>query len=140
MESWRTKAIEFFPELRDLVQKQATPLTLWTELYLVLVRFYDEGPIDDDQIRKVYAYARWCLVQPNTESVETDASSAAAVGFVESIPLNRRICEDLHRWVSAETFDGCENLFRYHLDDKQFQDFSADFHRRKRESGNSSGI
>jgi hypothetical protein len=104
------------------------------------VRAYDRDPIDEDRIRKIYDYASWCLTQPKTGSNDTDPSSGVEVSFIEPIPLNQRISEDLHRWMSAETFDDCEPLFRYTLDDKQFQDYSASFHRRKRESGDSSGI
>jgi hypothetical protein len=140
LESWRAKAIELFPDLKDLVEQEPSPLSLWIELYLVLARIYDRDPVDEDRIRKIYDYASWCFAQPETGSSDTDASSGVAVSFVESIPLNQRISEDLHRWMSVETFDGCENLFRYTLDEKAFQDFSAAFHRRKRESGDLSGI
>jgi hypothetical protein len=140
LESWRAKAIELFPDLRDLIEEEPSALSLWIELYLVLARIYDQDPIDEHRIRKIYDYASWCFAQPETGSRDTDASSGVAVSFVESIPLNQRISEDLHRWMSLETFDGCENLFRFHLDEKQFQDFSAAFHRSKRKSGNSTGI
>jgi hypothetical protein len=48
-----------------------------------------------------------------------------SVAFNEDIPLNQRISEDLYRWMSAETFNGCEPLFRYTLNDAEFQDFST---------------
>jgi hypothetical protein len=140
LEDWRAKAVEFFPDLRDLIEEETSPLSLWIELYEVLVRAYDRDPIDEDRIRKIYDYASWCFKQPETGNKDTDPSNGVSVSFIEDIPLNQRISEDLHRWMSAETFNDCEPLFRYMLNDEEFQDFSASFHRRKRESGNCSGI
>ena len=79
-------------------------------------------------------YASWCIQQPDTRDEATDPSSAVAVSFIEDIPLNQRISDDLHRGVSAKSFEGFENLFRYHLDDDEYQKFAADFHRKKKDS------
>jgi hypothetical protein len=36
--------------------------------------------------------------------------------LIEDIPFIRKAAEDLHRWMSVESFLGFETLFRYHLD------------------------
>jgi hypothetical protein len=113
---------------------------LWIELYHVLLTAYDQQPIDEERIGKVYEYASWCFEQPDTGNVATDLSSAVAVSFIEDIPLNQRISDDLHRWVSAESFDGFENLFRYHLSNEEYQKFAADFHRKKKGFGGPSRL
>jgi hypothetical protein len=135
LDDWRAKALEHFPDFRDLIEQEPSPLSLWIELYMVLVRAYDQEPINEEQIGKIYDYAAWCLRQPNTGNNDTDPSSGVAVSFIEDIPLNQRISEDLHRWMSAETFDDCESLFRYMLNDEQFQNFSASFHSKRRQFG-----
>jgi len=129
-----------FPDLRELIEQESSPMSLWIELYHVLVIAYDQQPINDERIGKVYDYAAWCLKQPQTGNKETDAPSGAAVSFIEDIPLNQRISDDLYRWVSAETFDGCENLFRYLLSDEEYQGFAAEFHRKKKEFGGASPL
>lgn len=66
-------------------------------------------------------------MQPHTDDAETDISSATAVGFIENPPLDKRVLEDLHGWVSLEAFQGCESLFRYHLSDAEYGRFSVEF-------------
>jgi hypothetical protein len=62
-----------------------------------------------------------------TEGVQTDLSSAAAVGLIEDIPLVRKVSEDLYRWMSIESFEGFENLFRYHLGEDEYRVFHDEF-------------
>jgi hypothetical protein len=50
---------------------------------------------------------------------------------MENLPLDQRVSEDLYRWLSLETFEGCENLFRYHLSDEQYRKFSSEFTEKK---------
>jgi hypothetical protein len=132
LQDWRAKALEYFPDLRDLIEKEPSPLSLWIELYHALVIAYDHQPIDENRIAKTYDYASWCFQQPETGNIETDPSNGVAVSFIEDIPLDPRISGDLYRWMSAETFNGCENLFRYHLNDEEFKNFSASFHDKKK--------
>ena len=132
MEDWRVKALECFPDLRELIEEASGPMGLWIELYIVLVTAYDE-PIDLKRIGKVYDYAGWCFEQPDSGDVETDPSSAASVALVENIPLDKRVSDDLYRWMSTEMFSGFENLFRYHLSDAEYLKFATDFHQRKKQ-------
>lgn len=140
MENWRTKALQYFPDLQELIDHESSPLSLWIELYQVLVNAYDQQPINEDRIGKVYDYAAWCLKQPETRNKETDPSNGVAVSFIEDIPLDQRISDDLYRWVSAETFDDCESLFRYVLNDEEFKRFAADFHRKRKQYGGPSRL
>ena len=133
MEPWRAKAIQVFPELRELILAQTNPMSLWIELHLVLERVYDQIPVDEDQIRQIYDYASWCFEQPDTGDVETDTSTAAAVAFVEHIPLDERVSDDLYRWMSIQSFNRFEDLFRYHLSDEEYRRFAADFHQKKKQ-------
>jgi hypothetical protein len=132
LEDWRAKALEIFPDLQDLVEEESGPIDLWIELHYRLVRAYDQQPINEDLIGRIYDYAAWCLAQPSTDVAETDPSSAAAVGLIENLPCDQNISNDLYRWMSTETFDGCEALFRYMISDDEYQLFAADFRRRKK--------
>jgi hypothetical protein len=132
VENWQATALELFPNLRELIEKQSTPMGLWIELTIALGDIYEEQPPNDEQIAKFYDYAAWCFKQPWTESAATDLSTAVAVCFVEHIPIHPGISHDVFRWMSAESFDGFENLFRYHLSDEEFKKFSAEFHDKKK--------
>jgi len=61
-------------------------------------------------------------------NVNTDLSSATAAGLIENIRLGKRVFNDLFRWMSQETFEGREKLFRYHLCVQEYKAFSAEFH------------
>jgi hypothetical protein len=134
MENWRAKALEQFPELQDLIEEQSGIVALWIELYDALEAAYEEQPLNDELIGKVYDYAAWCVSQPQDQGADVeDPSSAAAVGLIESIPLDKKISDDLYRWFSIETFEGCESLFRYHLSDDEYRKFSDDFMGKKKQ-------
>ena len=138
MGHWLAKARIVFPELETLINENQngpldpSPLDLWIDLFLELEKAYDTQPPNDDLIARIYDYAAWCFQQADMGDVDSDLSSAAAVGLIESIPLNKRVSDDLFRWMSQETFDGCEQLFRYHLSDLEYENFSSQFHRKKR--------
>ena len=136
MQDWRAKAIELFPDVPDVeevvTELSSTVFDLWLELYFTLVDCYQEKPCKDDLIGRIYDFASWCLAQPRTDEAESDISSATAVGFIEHLPLDKQILGDLHRWVSVETFEGCETLFRYHLSEPEYRAFSAEFLSKKK--------
>ena len=137
MENWLEKAAEYLPGLEDLLTREQAipgPMALWIGLHLELVKAYDASPPDEDLIRGIYDYAAWCLAQPQTDDVNTDLPTAVAVAFIEHLPLDRPVAQDLHRWMSQESFEGFENLFRYHLSDEQYRQFAKDFTGRKKSS------
>ena len=132
MENWRAKALEYFPTLQEMIEKQPNAMSLWIELALELEHVYEEKSPSDERIGQFYDYAAWCFKQPQTQSAETDLGTAVAVCFIEHIPLHKGISNDVYRWMSAGSFDGFENLFRYHLDDGQYKKFSDEFHAKKK--------
>ena len=135
MDVWLTKAAEMFPELEDLLTDSghlSTPMAFCSELYFKLLDAYDERPVNDRSIGRIYEFIAWCLQQPSADSVETDLPSAASVGFIEDLPVDKRVANDLHRWMSVETFRGMENLFRYHLSEDEFRTFVDQFLERKK--------
>ncbi|MBZ5505315.1 MAG: hypothetical protein LAO78_07500 [Acidobacteriia bacterium] len=136
MEDWLTKARESFPELLDKTSQNRdynSPTDLWIDLFGLLANSYKEQPINDDLIGRIYDYAAWCFAQPQTDDVETDLSSATAVGLIEDIPLDPKISDDLYRWMSVESFLGFENLFRNHLDTEDaYRSFRDQFMEKKK--------
>jgi hypothetical protein len=143
VEYWPTKAAEYFPDLEGVITREQplpSPMGLWIDLYFELAKAYDVSPINEDLIRRIYDFAGWCLSQPNTTDAATDISSAVAVAFIEDLPLNRRISEDLHRWMSVDTFKDLENLFRYHLSEDACRTFFSEFVSRRQPSDPPPGL
>jgi len=137
LEYWLEKAAECLPGLEDLLTAEQAipgPMALWIELHLELVKAYEASPPYQDLIRGIYDYAAWCLAQPHTDDANTDLPTAVAVAFIEHLPLDRSVAQDLHRWMSLESFKGFENLFRYHLSDEEYRQFAKDFRNRKKPS------
>jgi hypothetical protein len=98
MSTWRRKALEQFPSLRREI---SDPQTTIYGVFFEIGGFYfsqalDEG--DDATLRKVFAYAAWCLAQP-----AQDVSNAAAVAFYEHIFDGRRWDERQRLWPFLQT-------------------------------------
>lgn len=133
MENWKAKALESFPGLEyEIKRNQGGPIGRWIDLYNALTAAYEEQPVREDLIGRIYDYAAWCFRQPRTRDLETDLANATA-GFIESLPLDQRVSEDLYRRLSVETFEGCESLFRYYLTDEEYRKFHSEFIGRKKE-------
>jgi hypothetical protein len=133
VEDWQAKALEYFPELEyEINRNQGGATGLWGDSTM-LSRVPIGNIRPEGLIRRIYDYAAWCFQQPTTGNAETDLSSATAVGLIESPPLDQQVSEDLYRWLSVETFDGCESLFRHHLSGKEYENFRSEFIRKKKE-------
>jgi hypothetical protein len=139
LDYWLEKAAELLPEFEELItaeQPLPGPMALWIDLHYGLVRTYQKSPRNDDLIGRIYEFAAWCLAQPSAPDAraDSDLSTAVAVAFIENLPLDRQVCEDLHRWMSLESFQGFESLFRYHLSEEKYKQFARDFIGRKKPS------
>jgi hypothetical protein len=134
MEDWRTRALWHFPELQaEINRNQNGPLGLWDVLYNALTTAYALKSVNDDVIGRIYDFAFWCFQQSVTGDVETDLSNATAVGLIESLALDKAVAKDLYRWLSIETFQGYESLFRHHLSDEEYRRFRANFLAKKKD-------
>lgn len=136
MEYWLEKAAELLPEFEEIITSAPSPMALWIDLHFALVKAYETSPLDADLIGRIYEFAAWCLSQPSTPDADasSDLATSVAVAFIEHLPLDRKVAEDLHRWMSIETFQGFESLFRYHLSDSEYEQFAQDFAGRKKPS------
>jgi hypothetical protein len=132
MDEWQRQALKTFPELQSQINRtQGGIHCLWADLFSAMVAAYRATPANEDFVRRVYEYAAWCIRQPQASDAETDLSSATAVGFLENLPLDQQVSNDLHRWLSVETFEGCKRLFCYHLSEEEYSKLHSDFIRRK---------
>lgn len=133
MSDWLSKALEMFPELsKDFELAEISPMSFWIELRNAFQEAYSSQPINENLIGRIYDYASWCVAQPETNSVEDDLATAVAVCFIEHLPETPAVANDLYRWMSMDSFTGCESLFRYHLSDQEYKAFRLNFLNRKK--------
>jgi hypothetical protein len=136
LKNWLVKAQELFPELQGFLfadHCHDTPVALWIDLDYLLHMAYEDQPVNDDLIGRIYDYASWCLQQPDTEDSETDLSGNVAFCLIESITFEKHASDDLYRWMSIESFDGFEELFRYRLDTEDaYRKFRDEFMEKKK--------
>lgn len=76
MAVWRQKAIELFPQLRDLNSGEYTIYSLFTDLRGELEQAHEAN--DADALDRLYSFAEWCLRQK-------DLNNSAAVAFYEHL-------------------------------------------------------
>lgn len=129
MSAWRKQALEMLPEYRQQIEESETPMTLWVELWC---RFsFDYKKHGNDLIGRFYKYAKWCLDSPNEGKYRSDAGTAAWCAFYEHLTDGKEIQADVHKWLSKEDFLKLEGAFRYHLEQKEYDEFKADFLERR---------
>ena len=82
MSAWRRKALETFPDRRDVILRATGPYVLFAELLGELRAAYREEPPNRDLIDRVYQYAEWCFAPKQNRTLR----NAAAVSFYEHVP------------------------------------------------------
>lgn len=127
MSAWRRKALELLPGQRRVIDSAPEPMALWIELHFALERAYHAPVPDDSLIRAIYEYARWCLDTPDKSDDPSGFFTAVIVAFFEHLPTDKRVREDLHRWLTKEEFLGLEAPFRYFLEEGEFERIKTDF-------------
>jgi hypothetical protein len=127
MSLWPRTAIEPLPELKTIIDIAENPMMMWIELHLKWERAYAEQLPNDDFIRRIYKYALWCVARPQTNDASTDMPTAVTCAFYESIPLDKRVSANLHRWLTYDDCMGLESVFRYPLSEDEFQALRATF-------------
>ncbi len=123
MSAWRRIAIEMMPALQKTIAAVDNPYGLWIELRFEMNRVYEREPVDDALLASIYGYGSWCLAEAHNAALAT----AALVCFYEHLPTDPPIRADVGRWLSAEDFNGLRNIFGYHLNEKDVDDFFQEF-------------
>jgi hypothetical protein len=112
MSAWRREALQRFPEFRNQIERAETPYLLWFDLTAAFHLAYD-APRNDDLIRRVYEYAKWCAEQPRSRTAENDLATCVTVTFFEHIPTKPAAAADLPKWFSKTEFVAMQKTFSY---------------------------
>jgi len=130
MSRWRGAAIERLPEFRDLIARADNVMALWIALH---VKFEDayRDPRDDELIRRVYAYADWCLNARRSDDAGRDPATAVVTAFYEHIPTSPAARDDMPRWFRYEDVLRGKGVFAYLIGDEAY-DHLVEFMKKNR--------
>ena len=118
MSTWRRKAIELFPDLRQLFSRPETsPYDVFFELLPRCREAHERN--DEAELAKIYGYATWCARQP-----AKTLWNPAGVSFYEHIVDCPQARQEFHRWVEPDVFDDVSSLLEWRLGPERFRDLA----------------
>ena len=104
MSTWRRKAVELFPDLREEIEDPGTSvMSLFFELLPRCHSAHDRG--DSEELKRIYGFADWCASQKTKE-----LWNAAGVGFYEHLADSDRTLEVIPLWVRKPIFEDIAGL------------------------------
>ena len=118
MSTWKRKALEYLPSLKQLILAAKARQTLWREVE----REFHAAVERDDTSRaaRCLKYAAWTL-HPTPQAKTVADVSEAAVRFLYGH------ADDLHRWLDRYDFMVAQKGLRFHLGDQRYSEFEARF-------------
>jgi hypothetical protein len=84
MQEWRARAVETFPNLKNIIEQQSGIIALWIGP-LCSLEAAMRAPSQRKFIGKIYDYAAWCINQPQDQGADLED------------PFERRC-----RWIDRE--------------------------------------
>lgn len=120
MSTWRRKAIEAAPVLRDRIEKSWSPMAAWIELRSLFEIAIMSGDIQ--QAHRIMDYARYCLTAPSA-----DVNTAVALGFIEHLADDKVTRERLPELISAHEAREWRGIMSYHADELALDALNAAF-------------
>src|SRR5215217_5955871 len=103
MTRWRKEAFDRLPELRRKLQEEKSAYGFFHEVVNALESAHLRR--EDDMIRRIYAYANWCLQAPRGKDSSDDMLTIMAVSFFESLPLHPVIRKNIGHWLPKATIE-----------------------------------
>ena len=124
--AWRDTAVQMMPQLMEQLQDIESPYLLWFDLWEAFEDAYRE-PRNQFSINRIYQYAAWCVLQPQSETAEDDLPTCVTVCFYEHIPTCAPALKDMPNWFSKEEFNLMQATFKYHATEEQLEEMKALF-------------
>jgi hypothetical protein len=97
LSKWRSKAIEWLPEYKQIIERAESPGMLWLELFSKFEKAVKAE--EKDTIRLILMYARWCMQSPDLKT-----SNAAGIRFWEELPRHKHVRKELPNLITLEEF------------------------------------
>ncbi|HYG34605.1 MAG TPA: hypothetical protein VEC99_07475 [Clostridia bacterium] len=118
MSTWRAKALEYLPQLRERVLAAKDRQALWREVE----REFHAAVERNDSARAAgcLRYADWTLhPAPQAKTVSDVSESAAQLLYAHA--------DDLHRWIDRYDFMAAQKGLKFHLGEQKYSEFEARF-------------
>lgn len=119
MSAWRRKALETFPERRDVVLRATGPYVLFADLFGELRAAYTQEPPNARLIERVYSFAEWCFAPKQNPNLR----NAAAVSFYEHVPDFGPARADLARRFTPAMWQELQPLLFQMLPEDSYEAF-----------------
>ena len=123
MSRWRKEAFDRLPEFRGFLQEEKSASLFLGEMADQLHKAYLQK--NEDLIRRIYDYAKWCLAAPQGMDASNDLPTIVTVAFFEHLPRHEEIRRDIGRWFPKKEIEGMKQIFLYHGTEAQFQEMLA---------------
>ena len=118
MSTWKGKALEYLPGLKERIVAATDRQSLWRE---VEREFHAAVERDDTaSAAGCLRYAAWTLHPTPQAKTVADVSEATA-RFLYGL------ADELHRWIDRYDFMVAQKGLRFHLGDQKYSEFEARF-------------
>ena len=122
MSTWRRKALELFPDLRNEIQRgDSTIYTVFFELLPRCRQAHLDG--NEEELRKIYGYAEWCHHQ-----TAEDLWNAAGVSFYEHLGDYEETRTEMKKWIPPDIFEDVSGLLELMMGKKKFAELKKQFY------------
>jgi hypothetical protein len=118
MSTWKGKALECVPGLKERIPTAKDRQSLWREVEREFHAAVDRG--DTASARGCLRYAAWTLHPTPQAKTVADVSEAAARFLYKQ-------ADKLHRWIDRYDFMLAQKGLRFHLGDQKYSEFEARF-------------
>lgn len=118
MSTWKSKALEYLPGLKERVVVAKDRRSLWREVEREFHAAVQRG--DSACAAGCLRYAAWTLHPTPQAKTVADVSQAAA-------QLLYRQADELHQWIDRRDFMIAQKGLRYYLGDEKYSEFETRF-------------
>lgn len=114
MSLWRKKAVEMMPSFAKQINDPAVdnPMMMWIEFHCAYARATQTTPKPDEAIEQVWKYIRWCRDEYHNDEMW----NAIACAFIEHLPQDKSVKEDLPNRISLKELQDFSEIFTYFND------------------------
>ena len=126
MSSWRRKAIEFLPEMKQLIETSETPGELWRVFYpdfVLAVELKNQEFIDG-----VLEYLAWCTSEAAGRT-SSNIHLAASSCFLENIGRNQQLWPYLNAWFSKAQFEQYKSAICSGISQEKIEELESIFYK-----------
>jgi hypothetical protein len=120
LSKWRSKAIEWLPEDKQIIERAESPGMLWLALFS---KFEKAVKAENTEItRRILQYARWCA-----QSRDTTTLNAVGCAFWEELPRHKHVRKELPNLITIEEFRKMKGAIACYNDPKIIEEIEQSF-------------